>query len=144
MSPLPTKKDQNMKSKFNIVRLLCATATLAAVASFVYAGQGVLYWQRAKPVTTFAEAKAAGPNATVTMQCKSCKTVMIRDARHVGPLGKGSDEWFTVGSKHSCDECKGEITVVKGKTKDSMQHNCSKCGEGAVTCCVVPATPDKT
>ena len=70
-------------------------------------------------------------------QCKSCKTVMIRNSKHVGPTGKGREEWFTVGSKHKCAECDGEITVVAGKTKDSMQHNCSKCGEGAVTCCAV-------
>ena len=109
------------------------------LAPLVLAGAGPQYWQPARPVTTFTDAKSVRPNDTVTMQCKSCKTVLIRDVRHVGPLGKGHDEWFTLGSKHTCDECKGEITVVKGKTKDAMQHNCSKCGEGAVTCCVARA-----
>ncbi len=132
-----------MKSKSNIIRLLCATATLGAAVSFVYAGPGPQYWTRAKPVTTFAEAKSVGPDDTVTMQCKSCKTVMIRDSKHVGPPSKGHEEWFAIGSKHSCDECKGEITVVKGKTEDSMQHNCSKCGEGTVTCCVTSADETK-
>jgi hypothetical protein len=132
-----------MKTKSKPFRLLVSTAALAAFASFAFAGPGVQYWQAAKPVTTFSEAKAVGPNDTITMQCKGCKTVMIRDARHVGPLGKGHDEWATIGSKHACSECKGEITVAKGKTTDSMQHNCSKCGEGAVTCCVVPAVEKK-
>lgn len=132
-----------MKNKSNPVRLLFTAAALGAIASFVSAGPGPQFWQRAKPVTTFAEAKAVGPHDTVTMQCKGCKTVMIRDSKHVGPAGKGHEEWFTVGSKHSCSECKGEITVVKGKTKDAMQHNCTKCGEGAVTCCVAPAAETK-
>lgn len=132
-----------MKTKSNPVRLLLATAALAAFASFAFAGPGPQYWQRAKPVTTFTEAKAVGPHDMVTMQCKGCKTVMIRDSRHVGPPSKGREEWFTIGSKHSCDECRGEITVVKGKTTDSMQHNCSKCGEGTVTCCVAPAAETK-
>ena len=29
---------------------------------------------------------------------------------------------FTVGSKHTCDECGGEITVVRGKAVDSNAH----------------------
>ncbi len=132
-----------MKTKFRHIRLLLATATVGALASFAFAGPGPQYWQRAKPVTTFTEAKAVGPDDLVTMQCKGCKTVMIRDSKHVGPSGKGHEEWFTIGSKHSCEECSGEITVVKGKTKDSMQHNCSKCGEGTVTCCAAPAAESK-
>lgn len=128
-----------MKSKYTTVRALFATAVLGALASFVYAAHESQSWQTAKPITTVTEARSVGPNDTVTMQCKGCKTVMIRDSKHVGPPGKGHEEWFAVGSKHTCPECKGEITVVKGKTKDSMQHNCSKCGEGSVTCCVAPA-----
>jgi hypothetical protein len=131
-----------MKTKSLLVRSLYAVAALGALASFVYAGPGPQYWTRAKPITTFTEAKTVGADDTVTMQCKSCKTAMIRNSKHVGPPGKGRDEWFTVGTKHTCDECKGEITVVEGKTKDSMQHNCSKCGEASVTCCAV--MPDKT
>ncbi|MDO8540206.1 MAG: hypothetical protein Q7S40_07145 [Opitutaceae bacterium] len=128
-----------MKSHLTRFRLLIATTALGAFTSLVYAGPGPQYWQRAKPVTSFTEAKAVGPHDMVTMQCKSCKTVMIRDSKHVGPPSKGSEEWFTIGSKHTCDECKGEITVVRGKNADSMQHNCSKCGEGTVTCCVAVA-----
>lgn len=125
-----------MKMKSKTVRFLFGTAVLTALASFVFAGPGPQYWTATKPVTTFSEAKEVGPDDTVTMQCKTCKTVLIRNAKHVGPQGKGSEEWFTVGSKHTCGECKGTITVVQGKTKDSMQHNCSKCGEGAVTCSI--------
>ena len=126
-----------MKTKSNPIRVVFATAALGALALSVHAGPGPQYWQRTKPVTTFSEAKKVGSDDIVTMQCKSCKTVLIRDSKHVGPLGKGHEEWFTIGSKHTCGECKGEITVLKGKTTDSMQHNCSQCGEGAVTCGVV-------
>ncbi len=123
--------------------MLFATAALGAFASLVSAGPGPEYWNRTKPVTTFSDAKKVGPAEMVTMQCKGCKTVLIRNSKHVGPAGKGSEEWYTIGSTHKCDECQGEITVVKGKTADSMQHNCSKCGEGAVTCCVVVAVDAK-
>ncbi|MBL9188361.1 MAG: hypothetical protein JNK23_12825 [Opitutaceae bacterium] len=132
-----------MKAKSNTVRLLLATTAVGAFASLIYAGPGSAYWRSTKPVTTFSEAKKVGPDDTVTMQCKGCKTVLIRDAKNVGLPNQGRQEWFTVGSKHTCGECKGEITVVKGKTTDSMQHNCSKCGEGAVTCSVAMASPDK-
>jgi hypothetical protein len=128
-----------MKIQSNTVRFLFATAAFGALTSFASAGPGAQYWTRARPVTTFTEAAATGAEDTVTMQCNKCKTVMVHNSRHVGPPAKGSTVWFAVGSKHTCDECKGEITVVKGKTEDSMQHNCSKCGEGAVTCCVAAA-----
>lgn len=132
-----------MKTAVTFVRLLSVSALFAAAASFVHAGPGAQAWQTAKPVSTFTAAKAVGADDLVTMQCKDCKTVMIRDAKHVGPASKGRDEWFAIGSKHTCDECKGEITVVKGKTEDSMQHNCSKCGEASVTCCAAMAVPAK-
>ena len=132
-----------MKTKSPTVRFLLATVALGAFASPRDAGPGPDYWNRAKPVTTFSAARKVGPDDLVTMQCKGCKTVLIRNSKHVGPPSKGSEEWDVVGSKHTCDECQGEITVVAGKTKDSMQHNCSKCGEGAVTCCVAPAGETK-
>ncbi|HEX2852481.1 MAG TPA: hypothetical protein VHO24_04525 [Opitutaceae bacterium] len=125
-----------MKTKLSLIRVLLATVTISAIASIVYAGPGPEFWRQTKPITTFSEAKAVGPDDMVAMQCKTCKTVLILDSKHVGPAGKGHEEWFAVGSKHTCDECKGEITVVKGKTTDAMQHNCSKCGEGNVVCSV--------
>ncbi len=128
-----------MKTKYNQVRLILATAALGVLASFAHAGPPPDFWNRTKPLTTFSEARKVGPGDLVTMQCKTCKTVLIGNSKHVGPPSKGSEEWYAIGSKHTCDECQGEITVVRGKTADSMQHNCSKCGEGAVTCCVALA-----
>jgi hypothetical protein len=127
-----------MKTKTNPVRLLIATAILGLFASTTYAGPGLEYWQnRTKPITTFSEAHKMGPDDMAMMQCKGCKTAMIHTSKRSGPPGKGHATWFTVGSKHTCDECQGEITVVKGKTEDSMQLDCAKCGEGSVSCSMV-------
>lgn len=124
-----------MKTKHNNVRLILATAALGVLASFAHAGPPTEGWRGTKQIKTFTEAKAIEPDAIVTMACDKCKTVLVRDSKHVGPPSKGHEEWFVVGSKHTCGECGGEITVVKGKTTDSMQMNCTKCGEGSVTCC---------
>ena len=124
-----------MKTKSNTVRYLLATAALGVLASFAHAGPPTEGWRDTKQIKTFTEAKAVEPDATVTMACDKCKTVTVHDSKHVGPPSKGHEEWFVVGSKHTCSECGGEITVVKGKTTDSMQMNCTKCGEGSVTCC---------
>ncbi len=72
----------------------------------------------------------------MVMVCPSCKTVAVTEYRPtVGRVNEGKPQYVEVGTKHTCDHCSGEITVVKGKTTDSMQHNCSKCGEGAAFCC---------
>ncbi len=128
-----------MNTRFTTIRLFFVTAALGGFASFAFAGPGQQYWTQAKPITTFAEAKTVGSDDIVTMQCKGCKTVMIHDAKRSGRPAGGKTELFMIGAKHTCIECGGEITVVKGKTTDSMQHNCSKCGEGSVTCCVASA-----
>jgi len=129
-----------MKMKTNPISLLLATVALGLLTSTSYAGPGPQYWEnRTKAITTFSEAQKMGPDDMAMMQCKGCKTAMVHTSKHVGPRGKGHDIWFKVGSKHTCDECKGEITVVKGKTEDSMQLDCAKCGEGAVSCSMVMA-----
>ena len=124
-----------MKTRSRTVRLILATIILGAAASIASAGPGTQYWTRTKPITTTKEADAVKPDATVAMVCGACKTTMIRDTKNIGPQSKGRLAWFTIGSKHKCEHCGGEISVVKGKTADSMQHNCSMCGEGAAFCC---------
>lgn len=126
-----------MKTKIYTARILFAAVALSALASFAHAGPPPEFWNRTKPVTTVKEAEAVKPDDSLAMVCGACKTVMIRDSKHVGPPSKGHEEWFTIGSKHKCDHCGGEISVVKGKTADSMQHNCSRCGAGAAFCCAV-------
>lgn len=125
----------NIHISWNLIKSVAVTLLLSASAVLVHAGPGPQFWNRMKPVTTVKEGEAVKPDDTVVMACGACKTAMIRDSKHAGPPSKGHEEWFTIGSKHQCDHCGGEITVVKGKTKDSMQHNCSMCGEGAAFCC---------
>src|SRR4051794_36537320 len=113
-----------MNASNRLIKILGAGSLLAIALSInspVLAGPGPQYWNRTKPVTTTKDAAAVKPDATVTMVCGACKTVLIRDSRHIGPAGKGHEDWFTIGSKHQCDRCGGEIAVVQGKTTDSMQ-----------------------
>ena len=121
----------------NRSRLALVVAVLGISTASLIAGPGPQYWNRATPVTSTKEADALKPGDTAVMVCGACKTVLVRDSRHVGPPGKGYEQWFTIGAKHKCDHCGGEMSVVRGKTSDSMQHNCSMCGEGAAFCCAV-------
>ena len=124
-----------MKTRRSLLALGVAALVLSSAS--LIAGPGPQFWNRATPVTTTKEADALKPGDTAVMVCAACKTVMVREARHVGPPSKGSEQWFTIGTKHQCGHCGGEMSVVKGKTTDSMQHNCSMCGEGAAFCCAV-------
>ena len=123
---------------------------LGLSASF-YAGPSPDYWQtmekmrtenKAKAVNTVDTSKAADP---APMSCEACKTVTLRDSKWVGPPSKSHPEWFTVGVKHTCAHCGGEIKVVRGTTTNSMQHNCTMCGIDAIECSVaVQASAAKT
>jgi len=136
-------RHQPVIMKTKTIRLVLATAAFGVLASFAHAGPPPEFWNRARPITTTTEAAAVKPDDTVMMVCGACKSVMIRDSKHFGPTGKGHDEWFVIGSKHKCDHCGGEITIARGKTADSMQHNCSMCGEGAAFCCAASAVTEK-
>jgi len=124
-----------MKTRRSLLALAAAALLLSATS--LIAGPGPEYWARTKPVTTTKEADALKPGDTAVMVCGACKTVLVRESKHIGPPSKGSEQWFTVGSKHQCGHCGGEMSVVKGKMTDTMQHNCSMCGEGAAFCCAV-------
>ena len=91
-------------------------------------------------ITTAKQAAELTEGTTMMMVCGACKTVNMTEYRADLPNGRGPRHWVEMGSKHECSHCGGTITVVQGKTKDEMQHNCSKCGEGAAFCCAV--TPD--
>lgn len=96
-----------------------------------------------KPVTTEKDAAAIKTGDTAVMVCGACKTVSITEFKSINPNGRPPMRWVEVGSKHECDNCGGAITTIRGKTKDTMQHNCSKCGEGAAFCCVTTPKADK-
>ncbi len=127
-----------MKSK-----LLLAAALFAGLATLSIAGPGPQYWNRTKPVTTEKDVAALKPGDTVMQVCSACKTVAISEYKSAFANGRPPLRWMVVGSKHECEMCGGAITTVNGKTTDSMQHNCSKCGEGAAFCCVTTPNADK-
>jgi hypothetical protein len=113
----------------------------------LYAGPSPQYWQMMEQIRAENKAKAVNsvdtPNkpASTLMLCEACKTVILRDSKWVGPTGKGHNEWFTIGAKHTCAHCGGEIKVVRGITTNSMQHNCLMCGKDAARCSVAVQTP---
>ena len=117
--------------------LAAAAAALVLSSVSLVAGPAPEFWNLARPVITTKAADAVKPDETAMMVCGACKTVMVRSSRSVGSPNQNHQEWFIVGSKHKCDHCGGEMSVVRGKTADSMQHNCSMCGEGAAFCCAV-------
>lgn len=125
------------------LRLASLLAIAALAASSAFAGPGIQYWN-ARRVQTQKEAQAVKPGDTMALVCGACKTVKLTEYKGNLPNGKGTPVWTTVGTKHTCDNCNGEITVVKGKTIDTMQHNCSKCGDDAAFCCAgsAPAKDD--
>lgn len=83
-------------------------------------------------ISTQAEAEALKPGDSIGMACSICKHVMVhtvgKDGSHVKML--------TVGNKHTCGACKGNVTVVgtgKGRGKSQqVNHVCSKCGDDAM------------
>jgi hypothetical protein len=123
----------------SFIKSVAVTLLLGASATLSYAGPSPASGNRTRPVTTVDEAKAVKRDDTVVMVCGACRNVAVLDAVYgYFPGGEIDDyryQWIAVGSKHECDHCGGTITIVQGKTKDEMQHNCSKCGEGAAFCC---------
>jgi len=132
-------KSQNTNKVIGLGALLALA--LAIVVPTVSAGPGSEYYRNLGQIKTQTEAKAIEPESTVMMVCGACKTVKITQFKSEFSSGRPPMRWFEVGSKHECEHCGGTITVVQGKTKDTMQHNCSKCGEGAAFCCA--AAPEK-
>jgi hypothetical protein len=130
-----------MNPSKKLLKVIGSGSLLALALGFgglAFAGPPPEFWNRAKPITSVKDAAAVKDDATVAMVCGACKTVLIRDSRYVGPSGKGRADWFTIGSEHKCDHCGGSIKVVRGKTADTMEHNCTKCGDHAAFCCAVP------
>lgn len=137
-----------MNVKTHAIRFLglgsLLTLALAVTPSTVRAGSVLPPdWHRATPIVTVSDANAVKPDDTAVMVCSACKTVSVLERRLL-PGAKAGTAMFTLGSKHECAMCGGEIASVNGKTVDSMQHNCSMCGADAACCCVAPETTKKS
>lgn len=107
---------------------LFAIAALAASSAF--AGPD-LQSKNAQRDQTQKETQAVTPEDTTALGCANCKTVAITQYKTPLPNGRGTPRWTKVGTKHTCDNAKGEITIAKRKTTDTMQHHHSKCGDDA-------------
>lgn len=117
---------------------------LSFSASSVHAGPSPQYWYRPEYVTSGAKPAAVQPSNTAAVVCSACKTVTLRDSRHVGPVGKGHEARFVIGSRHECAHCGGTIAVVHGKTTDSMARTCPMCVNGTTPHCTTQVDPKKT
>jgi hypothetical protein len=116
------------------LRIASLLAIAAAAASSAFAGPGLQYWNALR-IRTQKEAQAIKPGDTMALVCGACKTVNLAEYKSDWPNPKGTPRWIEIGTKHTCENCSGEITIVKGKTTDTMQHNCSKCDDDAAFCC---------
>lgn len=128
----------------NILGWGSALVLAAGLTSAAIAGLGPQYWQQQEQLRAQNAAKAksaalvAKPADASAMACASCKTTDVRDAKYVGPGGKGHYEWVTVGTKHSCSACGGAVTTVRGNTTNDMMANCPICAKAKAanaTCC---------
>ena len=130
-----------MKSLRTLLPIAVAAIMLSGTA--LIAGPGPQFWVRTRPVATEKDNATIKTGDTVVMVCGACKTVKLTEYKSMLPNGRPPMALMDVGSKHECDHCGGSITTVNGKTTDSMQHNCSMCGEGAAFCCVTEPKVDK-
>ena len=147
MRPKTKIKPQNPMNTALNRKTIGLAALLALALAFIVpaasAGPGPEYWRNLGQVKTQKEAKEIKPDSTVMLVCGACKTVKLADFKSPQTNGRPPLTWTEVGSKHDCEHCGGSITVVHGKTKDEMQHNCSMCGTGAAFCCAMPPAPEK-
>jgi len=139
-----------MNTALRSAKIIGSGSLLALVLNFsvsAYAGPGPDYWQRMERAQADYKARAANPVKTpnmaapAQMSCEACKTVVLRESGWIGPPSKGRLEWFPVGAKHSCAHCDGEIKVVRGRTTNTMQHNCPMCGKDSAKCSVAVQMP---
>jgi len=130
---------KNRKKVIGLGALLALA--IGIIIPVVSAGPGPEYWRNFGQVKTQTQAREIEPDSTVMLVCGACKTVKLTEYKSPQSNGRPPMAWLEIGSKHECEHCGGTITVVNGKTKDEMQHNCSMCGAGAAFCCA--AAPEK-
>lgn len=135
-----------MKTSQHITKFLRLSSLLALVfgfsASVAFAGTPPQFRSRPVSVAAANDTPRAAPAPDANgMTCPACKTAAVRTTKHVGPPGKGYDEWIRIGVKHTCTHCGGEIKVVRGVTTNTMTPNCEMCGKDAALCKAAVQTP---
>lgn len=135
-----------MNTQLRSERIIGSGSLLALVFSFSASAYAGPYWQRMEKAEadfkglTKNSVEASNRAVPTTMPCEACQTTILRASRWIGPPGKGRLETFAVGARHTCAHCGGEIKIVRGRTTNSMQHNCPMCKDAA-RCFVAVHTP---
>jgi hypothetical protein len=131
-----------MKTSTRLLTVLLSTAALGSLVCFAEDEPGVQRWNEDNRIKSFSDARKVVPGDLVTMKCKDCQGSVTVIGNYGDSEQKSRAAWHAIGAKQNCSECKGELTVAQGKKEDDMTINCSKCGEGTVTCMV--ATNEKS
>lgn len=113
------------------VRVSCIVALSASITLSAIAGPGPQFWaqQHAKA------AAASDTKAPPAMACPKCKDGVVTVLTPGSAGGKIPARAVTVGNKHACDGCGGEIKSNQGKTTSDMRSNCPVCAKTEPNCC---------
>lgn len=117
-----------MKTKFNLIRLILATAALGAFAFSAHAGPGPQYFKTLHSAAEFKELKAGDKVAVVCNMCKTVSEVSIESDEQAMKMCKE-------GATLTCPSCKmttkvtmklqrndspAQVTYVNDKGEDCM------------------------
>lgn len=85
-----------------------------------------------------AKSPAAKPVDVSIMKCRACKTVTLSEAVYTKRESAEIDDygyiWIDVGAKHTCAQCGGTLTILKGASAGAMTQPCAMCGKDAAQC----------
>ena len=100
-----------MKTNIHRLRLLVATAALAAFASFSFAGPGPQYWETLRQESQFKSLQTGEKVAYVCHQCKTISEIPIQSATHAMGLCKA-------GATVTCPSCKQTAKITKKEKRN--------------------------
>jgi len=101
-----------VKTKYNTVRLLLATAVFGVLALFAIAGSDLQSYQTLRSPDQFKQLKTGDKVAYVCNECKTVSEITIKSPAHAMEL-------CTEGASVMCPSCKTKTKVVmKGARND--------------------------
>lgn len=100
-----------MKTKFDTIRILFATAVLGVFASFAHAGPGPQYWESVTRKAQFDQLKAGEKVAYICYVCKNVSEVPITSHEHAMELCKD-------GATVVCPSCQKTSKVVRKEKRN--------------------------